>query len=228
MLTNKDDFSHREDLNCRETSSSETATGDSSELCMDVICINRYMCPGFYRCRSSPVCVHLSDVCDGFSHCPQRDDEWLCDSTCPRDHCRCQGEAFVCRTSFPAHQYSQLRYLDASWSGMSLHNLSNNVYLIRLHLRWCSLTHLEVTEFPNMQTLDLSYNQLTVVNMDHFLPLTRLRSVRLASNPLLNMTAGTYDHKHSLVSDLDISNTTLVTLNGATLFKFTRLKVRVS
>nr|KAG5686627.1 hypothetical protein BaRGS_011071 [Batillaria attramentaria]KAG5703872.1 hypothetical protein BaRGS_031506 [Batillaria attramentaria] len=45
--------------------------------------------------------------------CPQQDDELLCDVQCP-EGCRCQGLAFVCTKSFPAHNYTQLRYLDAS------------------------------------------------------------------------------------------------------------------
>ncbi|KAL8597605.1 hypothetical protein ACOMHN_001536 [Nucella lapillus] len=35
------------------------------------------MCPGFFRCRVSTICVHNDDLCDGWSHCPLRDDELL-------------------------------------------------------------------------------------------------------------------------------------------------------
>nr|KAG5686827.1 hypothetical protein BaRGS_016682 [Batillaria attramentaria] len=61
----------------------------------------------------------LTSVCDGVFHCPQQDDELLCDLTCP-EGCRCQGLAFVCTTFFPARSHPDLRYLDASGSGQML------------------------------------------------------------------------------------------------------------
>ena len=185
---------------------------------------NRYVCPGFYRCRSSKVCVHLSQLCDGWPQCPQRDDEWLCDSTCPHPHCRCQGWAFVCRTAFAAHQHLQLRYLDASWSGMTLHNLSLHVYLVRLHMRWCGLTELTAMDFPNMQILDLSHNQLTVIHLDHLLSLPSLLTVRLAYNPIVSMATGESKGRHQ-VSELDLSFTRLVVLNSTVLINFVKLHV---
>ena len=194
---------------------------------MYMIPCNRYVCPGFYRCRSSKVCVHLSQLCDGWPQCPQRDDEWLCDSTCPHPHCRCQGWAFVCRTAFAAHQHLQLRYLDASWSGMTLHNLSLHVYLVRLHMRWCGLTELTAMDSPNMQILDLSHNQLTAIHLDQFLPLSNLHSLQLASNPMVAMTTGT-SKSISSVTDLDISHTRLAILNNNDLIKFVRLQVKLS
>ena len=163
-------------------------------------------------------------MCDGWPQCPQRDDEWLCDSTCPQPHCRCQGQAFVCRTPFPAHHHPQLRYLDASWSGMSLRNLSRNVYLIRLHMRWCNLTQLTAIDFPNLQTLDLSHNQLSVVHLDHFYSLSNLQSLCLASNPMVAMTTGESQNFHQL-NDLDVSRTELVVLNITVLFRFVQLQV---
>nr|KAG5703871.1 hypothetical protein BaRGS_031505 [Batillaria attramentaria] len=60
--------------------------------------------------------------------CPQQDDELLCDVQCP-EGCRFQGLAFVCTKSFPAHNYTQLRYLDASGSGMTPDDLTFNTYM---------------------------------------------------------------------------------------------------
>ena len=78
-----------------------------------------YTCSGFYRCRGSKVCLHPDHVCDGVLQCPQSDDELLCERlTCP-DVCQCQGLAFVCTANFSASSYIDLRYLDASGSGMT-------------------------------------------------------------------------------------------------------------
>ena len=84
-----------------------------------------WTCPGLYRCRDSTVCAHADHMCDGWPQCPQRDDEWLCDMTCPAQ-CLCQGHAFLCPQPFTAQTFNELRYLDASGSGMTLFDLVNN------------------------------------------------------------------------------------------------------
>nr|KAG5702061.1 hypothetical protein BaRGS_032310 [Batillaria attramentaria] len=47
------------------------------------------------------------------------------------------GLAFVCNQSFPASSYPDLRYLDASGSGMTSDDLTDNFYLIDLTLSAC-------------------------------------------------------------------------------------------
>ena len=40
-----------------------------------------------FKCKSSQVCVHLYDICDGIDNCPSEDDELLCevrDVICPK------------------------------------------------------------------------------------------------------------------------------------------------
>ncbi|PVD35473.1 hypothetical protein C0Q70_02436 [Pomacea canaliculata] len=61
----------------------------------DETACDTYTCPGYYRCRSSHVCLHPDHVCDGWSQCPEGDDELLCDLSCP-DTCVCHGLAFTC------------------------------------------------------------------------------------------------------------------------------------
>ncbi|KAL8604657.1 hypothetical protein ACOMHN_013437 [Nucella lapillus] len=56
---------------------SDCVHGEDEQNCETVTC------PGFYRCRSSTVCVHGDHLCDGWGQCPQRDDELMCDLTCP-------------------------------------------------------------------------------------------------------------------------------------------------
>ncbi|KAL8582326.1 hypothetical protein ACOMHN_037083 [Nucella lapillus] len=74
---------------------------------------DHYTCPGFYRCRHSKICLHRQHLCDGVFQCPQHDDEWLCNVTCP-DTCHCYGHAFICTGSFTTDTYPELRYVDAS------------------------------------------------------------------------------------------------------------------
>nr|KAG5687734.1 hypothetical protein BaRGS_028396 [Batillaria attramentaria] len=72
------------------------------------------------------VCDFKTD-CDDESDesfcCPQRDDERFCHlHSCPKQ-CRCQGLAFVCDRPFVAENTVTIRYLDASYSNMTLEHL---------------------------------------------------------------------------------------------------------
>ena len=140
-------------------------------------------CPGFYRCFNSTVCVHTDHMCDGWPHCPQHDDEWLCDVTCPTQ-CLCEGHAFLCSNPFSANRFPHLRFLDAGESGMTPSDLSGASYLIFLSLSKCSLNFLPGMTFPNLQFLDLSANNLTVVSMAAFADVGNLRSLFLSNNPI--------------------------------------------
>ena len=140
-------------------------------------------CPGFYRCFNSTVCLHADNLCDGWPHCPQHDDEWLCDMTCPAQ-CLCQGHAFLCSKPFSPRLFPHLRYADARGSGMTLSDLSNHSYIVYLSLSNCSLSFVSVMTFPNLQILDLSVNNLTVVSMVTFTRLANLRTLSLAKNPI--------------------------------------------
>ena len=168
-----------------------------------------YTCPGFYRCRGSNVCLHPSSVCDEVFQCPQHDDEWLCDESCPSG-CHCQGLSFVCKAKFDASSFDYLRYLDASRSGMTLGDVSGNFYLIRLRLSHCNILSVPDTTLPNLRHLDLSYNSLTNISMLFFKALTNLQVLDLSHNPLVTLT-GAYSHKNVILvlKRLDLSHTRL-------------------
>ena len=140
-------------------------------------------CPGFYRCFNSTFCVHADNLCDGWPHCPQHDDEWLCNMTCPAQ-CLCQGHMFLCSKSFSAHLFPHLRFLDAQGSRMTPSELTNNFYIVHLSLSSCSLGILPTMTFFNLQFLDLSANNLTIVSMAAFAGLANLRTLSLAKNPI--------------------------------------------
>ena len=140
-------------------------------------------CPGFYRCFNSTVCVHADHLCDGWPHCAQGDDEWLCDMICPAQ-CLCQGHVFLCSKPFPVHLFTHLRYLDAQGTDMKPSDLANNSYIVHLNLSGCSLTSLPTMSLVNLQFLDLSANNLTIVSMKAFIHLDNLESLSLARNPI--------------------------------------------
>ena len=163
-------------------------------------------CPALYRCRDSTVCVHVDHVCDGWSQCPQRDDEWLCGMVCP-PQCLCQGHAFLCSQPFPAHLFPQLRYLDARGSGMTLDNVINNAYLVNLNLADCSIQALSNIEFLNLRIIDLSWNEITTITMNVFLNCKNLRVLVLRGNPLSSVTNTVSNQRHHSLRTLDLSKT---------------------
>ena len=166
-----------------------------------------WTCPGLYRCRDSTVCVHADHMCDGWPQCPQRDDEWLCDMTCPAQ-CLCQGHAFLCPQPFSAHLFPQLRYLDARGSGMAPSDLRNNTYIVRLSLAHCSVRVLHDINFPNLQFLDLSHNKITNFATDVFALMEKLETLILKWNPLASAIANPSSPLKNL-RKLDLSGTSL-------------------
>ena len=147
-----------------------------------------YTCSGFYRCRGSKVCLHADHVCDGLFQCPQYDDELLCEKMACPDVCQCQGLAFVCNANFSASSYPDLRYLDASGSGMMYSDLTHNLFLIYLRLSDCRIDTQPTLQLPRLRYLDLSGNELVHIDMYHFYSLKNLQVLVLSGNPLSAIT----------------------------------------
>ena len=174
----------------------------------DELGCENYTCPGFYRCRGTSVCVHVTQLCDGVAQCEGRDDEMLCEFLCPH-HCQCQGWAFVCRQSFPAHSFPQLRYLDAGHSLMTLGDLVNNSYLVWLSLHSCQLQELSNSSLGNLQTLDVSNNLIESVDVDSFHFFPNLKEIRLSNNPLVTVIPKYFTEKQTFLYKIDLSQTRL-------------------
>ena len=166
-------------------------------------------CSGLYRCRNSTVCLHSDHLCDGLFQCPQRDDEWLCDMTCPAQ-CLCQGHAFLCPQPFSAHLFPQLRYLDARGSGMTPSDLKDTLnYIIYLNLAECSVTALPDMKFPNLQSIDLSNNRIATFDTKIFLRLENLKVLSLQGNPLTSVISKSTQLQNNALQRLDVSGTYL-------------------
>ena len=150
-------------------------------------------CPGLYRCHGSTVCLHPTNVCDGWRQCPQHDDENFCDLTCPHT-CECQGHSYLCRQTVVLSQHPQLRFLYASGSGIQLSDLVFNTMLIYLNLARCQLTQFGNITLPNVRTLDLSSNHFVSVDADDLSSVPKLTSLSLAENPFISLFG---DENHS-------------------------------
>ena len=183
-----------------------------------------YVCPGFYRCRASTVCVHARHVCDGVFHCPQHDDELLCDFTCPHN-CSCYGLAFFCVGTFPAAKFQELRFLDAHGSAVTPEDLANNTMLIFLNLAECRLQRLARMRLPNLRKLDLSRNRLKSIGADRLVDMNKLQVLSLAGNPLTSLFASDHDPElhFPLLRLLDLSDLAMPELNTTMLTLFPSL-----
>ena len=122
-------------------------------------------------------------MCDGIGQCPHRDDELLCDFSCP-ETCFCQGLAFVCASPFNVTAYPSIRFLDGSYTSIRPMDLSSSLKLIYLKLSHCEIHSLDIPALLNLQTLDLSMNLLNSIDLDLFLPLINLMSLYLKGNPI--------------------------------------------
>ena len=171
-------------------------------------------CAGLYRCRGSTVCLHVTHVCDGWSQCPQHDDENFCNLTCPHTF-ECQGYSyrFTNTSSLSDHTQllsndTELRFLHADGSGIQPDDLLSNSMLIYLNLASCQLTHTGSVRFPNLRSLDLSFNQLRFISLDVLNNFPRVTSFSLAGNLITSLfntnEHSTYQKEFGLQS-LDLS-----------------------
>ena len=184
-----------------------------------------YSCSGFYRCRGSKVCLFPVHVCDGAFQCPQYDDELLCEKPACPDMCQCQGLAYVCTVKFSARSYPDLRYLDASGSGMTPSDLSNNHLLIHLRLSDCLIKTQPILKLPNLRHLDLSGNGIKHISMQYFHSLNNLRVLVLSGNPLLSITNTESPEPGMMVLEtITLSDTSLDVFNGSALAGCPNLK----
>ena len=183
-----------------------------------------HTCTGFYQCNGTTVCLHVAQLCDGVAQCLWQDDEMLCGPGCPSS-CLCQGLEFVCRQPFDAGAFTQLRYLDARLSNMTLGDFTCNPYLMYLDLILCAFVKIQSVNLPNLKFLELSKNVITTLDMDVFLPLQELRTVRVTNNPLVKVTGGNSSELHLRLTQLDLSKTTLESFSSEPLKRFISIHI---
>ena len=172
-----------------------------------------YTCPGYYRCHASNVCLHPDNVCDGMMQCPRSDDEMICNFTCPVT-CTCHGHAFFCPRPVHLRKFSRLRYLDASGSGMSPDDVSQNSLLVYLSLANCGLPTLNTLAMSNLRHLDLSNNFLASFMLYQLYRLPNLMYLRLSSNPIKAVFSDSVTQQLSVFNlrTLDLSRVAVKTL----------------
>ena len=184
-------------------------------------------CPGLYRCRGSFVCLHVTHVCDGWSQCPQLDDEKFCEVLCP-PACECHGHSYLCSHALSLSSHTQIRFLHASRSGLKPSDLRSNILLIYLNLARCQLTRFGNTTFPNLHTLDVSFNNLKTVDFTSMKHIPRVTSLSLAGNPLtfvFDTGENSTDYTVDTLLELDLSSVEMKKVNPSVFRLFTKLQL---
>ena len=143
-------------------------------------------CPNLYRCRGSAVCLHVTHVCDGWTQCPQHDDENFCSLNCP-SNCMCHRHSYLCSQPVSLSAHKQLRFLYASGSGIQPDDLVSSTMLIYLNLAACQLTQTGNRLFPNLLSLDLSYNLMASISHNDLSNFPQIISLSLAGNPIVSI-----------------------------------------
>ena len=183
-------------------------------------------CPGLYRCLGSSVCLHPTHVCDGWSQCSLHDDENFCNLSCPQT-CDCHGHSYQCSQNVSLSQYPQLRFLLAKGSGIQPGDLGSNTLLIYLNLANCQLTQIGNVVFPNLHTLDISFNHVKHVSHKDINTLPRIVSLSLAGNPIASLFVAKNESAaptfNSLLT-LDLSFVELQTMDPSVLHLFPNLQ----
>ena len=184
------------------------------------------VCPGYYRCRGSAVCLHPDHVCDQFPQCPQQDDELLCNFTCPL-HCLCLGLVFKCDStseirSFPERVRAlNMRAIDPELS--EFQKFSMLIFLDVSNSRLDSISHVF---FPNLQFLIVEKNFIKTIAIGDVIHLPNLRHLDLSQNPVRTLFPGDANLSlpvHTLTS-LDLSNVYLPALDVSVFNVFPNLR----
>ena len=153
------------------------------------------------------VCLPQEQRCDGHSDCPNGDDEWYCDVTCPFP-CRCEALNVDCSTrgfkSVPL-VHNQTRSLILSGNALQL--LSGSFKELQklgnLDVSRCAIETLPSGVFSqqeNLFTLDLSQNKLTTIEAKSFHGLASLKRLYIFDN---NIVLG--PHRAQLFSGISLA-----------------------
>ena len=145
-----------------------------------------------------------------------------------QDSAQLLHESFTHQVNFTS--YGNVKYLDASNTLLQLYNLPSSHSLIFLRFRHCKIFNISIQSFPNLKTLDLSYNDIVKLEFDMLAHLGNLRYLVLANNPVNQLLLDNNSSTNLLknLNDLDLSFTPMKILHVSTLSSLTFLNMSFS
>ena len=182
-------------------------------------CGDNRVCMHFFKCKSSQICVHIENICDGIDDCSLRDDELLCQIkvfSCPKQ-CLCLNLAIVCQNQISDEFFSNnLPYISFHITGTtidSINFLKGNSFIVNINLsknRIMNIISID-NKFPHINTVDLRYNFIAKLEPYAFSNLTMLRFVILKNNRITLVKDFAF-HNLKYCHLIDLSNNNLQSL----------------
>ena len=174
----------------------------------------------------APVYACTATTCaTAWPNVPRGDDELLCELVCP-ERCTCHGLAFTCTRPFTPSAYPTLRYLKAAGTGLGPKHLSGNTGLVYLNLAGCHVAEITDLVLPHLHILDLTNNDLSVIDGSHLVSMPRLKVLSVGGNPLTwnVFSAASSSGSSPQLLYLDLSNVSIPELHPAHLRSFPKLR----
>ncbi|XP_053405246.1 uncharacterized protein LOC123523149 isoform X2 [Mercenaria mercenaria] len=196
-------------------------------------------CSGGYRCSSSQQCIPLEQICDGIAQCSSKDDEQLCDFSCPYN-CSCSGYSVSCRAA--NIKLKQALALPKSTRSADI-SLNPEIYkllevdklrlhfLVRLNVSSCRIRILSKEAFAhlnNLVSLDIGYNEITRLPEHVFSFLRHLRHLILIGNVNIRVISSTAFHGLENINSLQITGTKLERISAYTFSNLTVKLINIS
>nr|XP_006815512.1 PREDICTED: G-protein coupled receptor GRL101-like [Saccoglossus kowalevskii] len=143
----------------------------------DELNCDEYTCAGYYRCHGQKYCIPSIHRCDGIRQCEEGDDEFLCDIVCP-DQCTCTGLTVDCTgknlTAIPA-------------------DIPDNVKRLDFGGNYLNLTTSDFSRFASLGELDLTSNDVSILNAHTFAGLSQLDELNLSGNNMEYIDNGAFE-----------------------------------
>lgn len=170
-------------------------------------CGSSGICKGMLKCSTSPLCVHVQELCNGHRGCPQGDDELLCYLWNVRclPHCVCLNLAIRCKHLNTTTDFQNLPFVSLTLVSVGLFNVagllqSTTILVLNLSSNAIKVVCYLPCNVKQFTTLDISNNNLSQLTK-HFLVSTSNQAHQLEKKSDSNHSARIFYSHQQLTCD---------------------------